>query len=70
MVDEDPASCPGCKQRFSPYETEDDPITECRFCKCWLHTDCLERHWCAEQATVDAAALKAWEAACADGREG
>lgn len=69
MIDEDPAPCPTCKQRFSPYETEDDPVVQCRFCKGWLHTDCLDRHWCEEQATVDGAKLRAWELACADGRQ-
>lgn len=58
--------CSGCHTAFG-YITEEDPVTQCKFCDRWLHEGCQERHVCPQHIRADQEKLAAWKLACADG---
>lgn len=68
-----PATCAHCTQPFEEYEDYDydeggEPATRCEPCKLEFHIDCLKLHACPKAVKADAAKLRDWELACADGR--
>jgi hypothetical protein len=67
---DDPGHCAICAICFIDTDAdEDEAITLCPRCDRVSHVVCNEAHACPCQGPTDQEKLKAWELACADGRE-